>query len=292
MHSWRIVLVALVSLAFTACAAAESAPRAVLVLSQWDPGLPWYNAVSSAFHATLRANSAEPIAVYAEAMDLSRFQSPEHQDNFRRYLREKYRDKNIGVIVAVGPLSLEFLLDARSELWPAVPLVFNSVDEATVAQLKLPSDVTGSTVQLSLRDMLAISRTLIPKLQRFALVGEPLVGTSVYRNFKQELPLFKTELEFIDLTGLPMTEVKRRVAALPENTAILYTAIFIDGAGVAFDPTDALEALAEVANRPIVVSTETQLGRGAIGGLILKPGLVGDDAARRTLRILNGETAR
>jgi hypothetical protein len=139
--------------------------------------------------------------------------------------------------------------------------------------------------------MVAMARVLVPNLQRFALVGEPLEGTSVYRNFKQELPLFTGALEFIDLTGLPMTEVKKRVATLPENTAILYTAIFIDGAGVAFDPTDALAAMADVANRPIVISTETQPGSGAVGGLILRPGLIGDDAARLTLRILNGESA-
>ena len=53
----------------------------------------------------------------------------------------------------------------------------------------------------------------------------------------------------------------------------------------------ALEAIAEVANRPIVNNTETQLGHGAVGGLILRPNLIGDDAARLTLRILNGESA-
>src|SRR6516165_5845203 len=128
--------------------------------------------------------------------------------------------------------------------------------------------------------MMAMAKAVVPGLERFALVGEPLEGTSSYRNFKQELPRFTAALEFIDLTGLPMAEVKRRVAALPEHTAILYTAIFIDGAGVAFDPTEALAAITEVANRPIVISTETQLGRGAVGGLILRPRLVGDDSAR------------
>jgi signal transduction histidine kinase len=246
--------------------------------------------VSSAFHATLRTSTPEPVAIYAEALDLSRFHSPQHQENFRRYLREKYRENNIGVIVAVGPLALEFMLGTRLELWSMVPVVFSTVDESTVANLKLPPDITGSTIQLTLRDMVAMARVLVPNLQRFALVGEPLEGTSVYRNFKQELPLFTGALEFIDLTGLPMTEVKKRVATLPKNTAILYTAIFVDGAGVAFDPTDALAAIAEVANRPIVISTETQLGSGAVGGLILKPGLVGDDVARFTLRILNGES--
>ena len=288
MQFLRIAVLLLVG---TVYAHAEALPRSVLILSQWDPGLPWYAAVSSAFNATLRANSREPVAVFAEAMDLSRFQSQAHQENFRRYLREKYRDKNIGAIVAVGPLTLEFMLNARSDLWPKVPIIFNSVDEPTIAQLKLPADVTGSTVQLTLRDMLATARTLVPKLQRFALVGEPLLDTSIYRHFRQELPLLTGGLEFIDLTGLPMTELRKRVATLPEKTAILYTAIFIDGAGVAYDPPDALAALAETANSPIIINVEPQLGHGAAGGLILKPGLIGDDSARQTLRILNGESA-
>ncbi len=219
------------------------------------------------------------------------FKSPQHQQNFRRYLREKYQDRSIGAIVAVGPLALEFMLSTRSELWPTVPVVFSSVDEPTIAQLKLPADVTGTTVQLTLRDMVAVARMLVPNLKGIALVGEPLEGTSVYRNFKQEIPPIRATLDFTDLTGLPMTEVKTRVAALPADTAILYTAIFIDGAGVAFDPTAALAGIAEVANRPIVISTEPQLGHGAVGGIILRPGLVGGDAARLALRILNGESA-
>ena len=203
----------------------------------------------------------EPISVYSEALDLSRFHAPKYQENFRRYLEEKYRDKDLGVVVAVGPRALEFMLRIRSEQWSTVPLVFSTVDEATIAKLKLPADVTGTTMQLTLRDMVAIARALVPKLQQVALVGEPWTGTSIYRNFKDELPQL-AELEFIDLTGLSVAEIKKRVAVLPENTAILYTAIFVDGAGIAFAPTIALEAIASAANRPIVVNTETQLGHG------------------------------
>jgi hypothetical protein len=227
----RIAIVLIAGLLSAMSWAADPMPRSVLILSQWDPGLPWYAAVSSGFHSTLRAASSEPIANYAEALDLSRFRDPQHLETFRRYLREKYREKNIGVIVPVGPWALEFMLSSRYELWPTVPLVFSTVDESTVAQLQLPSDVTGTTIQLTLRDMVTMAQVLVPKLQRFALVGETLEGTSIYRNFKQELPALTATLEFIDLTGLPMTEVKKRVAAPPENTAILYTAIFIDGAG-------------------------------------------------------------
>ena len=286
----RILILLFAGLAVATSATAKPLPRSVLIVSQWDPGLPFFAALSSAFHATLHANSPEPISVYSEALDLSRFPAPKYQENFRRYLRDKYRDKDLGAIVAVGALAFEFMLRARVEVSPTAPLVFSEVDESTIAKLKLPSDVTGTTIHLALHDMVAIAQALVPKLQRVALVGEPLGDTSIYRNFKDELVQISA-LEFIDLTGLPLSEVKKRVAVLPENTVILYTAIFVDGAGVAFDPTLALESIAAVANRPIVHRTETQLGHGAVGGLILKPNLVGNDAARLTLRILSGESA-
>jgi signal transduction histidine kinase len=287
----RILTLLFAALAATISVAAEPLPRSVLIVSQWDPDLPFYAAWSSAFRATLHATSREPISLYSEALDLSRFQSPTNQENFRRYLQEKYRDKRLGLIVTVGSLALEFMLRERLELSPTAPLVFSVVDEATTAKLKLPSDVTGTTIgEATLRDMVAIAQLLMPKLERVALVGEAMEKISIYRHFKDELSLL-SPLEYIDLTDLPLAEVKKRVAALPENTAILYTAILTDGAGIAIDPTVALTAIAEVANRPIVIAQEAQLGRGAVGGRIFRPKLIGDDAARLTTRIFNGESA-
>jgi len=47
--------------------------------------------------------------------------------------------------------------------------------------------------------------------------------------------------------------------------------------------------IAEKANRPIVVATETFLKPGGIGGYVLQPTAMGADAAQTALRILNGE---
>jgi signal transduction histidine kinase len=79
------------------------------------------------------------------------------------------------------------------------------------------------------------------------------------------------------------------VSALPDHTAIIYTTINFDRAGVSFVPAEALSLVAEVANRPIVISTETFLGRGAVGGFVVTPGSVGRDAALLASRILDGE---
>ena len=286
----RLLILLIAGFAAATSAVADPLPRSVLIVSQWDSDLPFSIGVSSAFKATLSATPQMLVSIYSEALDLSRFNAPKYQENFRRYLKGKYGDKNLSVIVAVGPLALEFMLRARSELSPTAPIVFGVVDEPTIAKLKLPSDVTGTTQHYNLHNMVAIAQAVAPKLQHVVLVGEKEESTSSYRYFKEERSDFPA-LEFIDLLGLPFAEVKKRVAALPENTVILYTAIFVDGAGIAFNPTLALKAIAEVANRPIVINTETQLGHGAVGGLLFRPNLFGSDAAKLTLRVLNGESA-
>src|SRR5262249_60046013 len=84
-------------------------------------------------------------------------------------------------------------------------------------------------------------------------------------------------------------ELRRRVAVLPPDTAIIYTAINIDGAGAAYRPYEALATFGEVANRPIVVDVETNMGHGGAGGFVTTPVPVGEAAARLALRILDGE---
>jgi signal transduction histidine kinase len=88
-----------------------------------------------------------------------------------------------------------------------------------------------------------------------------------------------------------MARLKKRVADLPERTAILYTNIYVNNEGATYLPRDALKEIAKVANRPIVVDAETFIGYGATGGLVADPLRLGEDAANGTLRILGGESA-
>ena len=111
------------------------------------------------------------------------------------------------------------------------------------------------------------------------------------RHYREEIPAFASQFEFIDLLDLPMTEIRKRVSALPDDTAIIYTSVTFDGAGVTYVPHQGLAAFANVANRPIVIDVETNIGYGGVGGLVTTPVPVGEASARIALRILDGEEA-
>ncbi len=268
---------------------AEPPPRSILVFVQSDPRGPFHAGLFGALRSVIDEESREPVSIYLEYLDRSRFTAPAYQEEQRRYLEAKYRDRPISVIVGFGGGTLTFVLPLRASAFPDVPFVFGQVDETTYRDLPPQRNMTGHLVRLELSDMVAIARATVPGLKNIALVGDALEGQPVFRHFREHIPQVAKEFKFIDLTGMPMSELQERVATLPDATAILYTAVYSDGRGTYYPPVNALKIFAEKANRPIVVAVETNLGHGAIGGYVMAAQPIGEAAARLALRIMDGE---
>jgi len=115
-----------------------------------------------------------------EHLDFGHFSGPQYEDHLRAYLRGKYRESPINVIVAAGPRALEFALHVRGDLGNDVPVVFSIVDDATLARLR-PSNATGKILQYNLRDQIVSARALVPDLKHVALVGDRLETQSFLR---------------------------------------------------------------------------------------------------------------
>ena len=282
--AWLAVLLAPVDLP-----ASESRPRSILVLDQSDLRGPFYYQAFSALRAEVSADPRSHVTLYAESLDLSRFSGEAYEASLRQLLKVKYRADAIGVIVAVGAATLERVLKWRTELWPGVPVVFTMLQKSDFERLKPPPDVTGSIVQLKLADAVKVARVVVPDLESIVLVGGVWNRQVVFSNWKNEIETAAAGLRVIDTVGLTMSETRERVAALPDRSAIIYSATYVDREGTYYPPTTALSLIAEKANRPIVVGAETFLASGGVGGYVLLPSVIGADGARRALRILNGE---
>jgi signal transduction histidine kinase len=287
----RLAVALTVLWAFTCCAGAEVRPRSILVLDQSELRGPFYYQLFSGLGEVVSKETRSHTTLYAENLDLSRFSGAAYEQSLQRYLKEKYRDRPIGVVVTVGAATLELVLRWRGELWPGTPVVFALVDELDLARLKPLPDVTGTTVKLRLADSIAVARAVVPELKTIVLIGDQWDRQVVFRNWKHELPVAAAGLNVVEIVGQTMREIQSRVADLPEDSVILYSAVYSDGEGTFYPPATALGLIAEKASRPIVVAAETFLSPGGLGGYVLVPHLIGADAARQALRILDGEQA-
>jgi len=265
----------------------QIAPRSVLVLDQSTSFRPWPTAIIAGMRSVFRDNPGSPVAFYVEHLDLHRFRGSEYLETLQRHFSDKYHNRPIDVIVTIGPRAFEYGMRLRASLWPTVPVVFAAVPEDMTPN---PSaGVTGTTVQMTLANLIKASRMLDPNLKRFAIVGDRLDTHPHYYPYSKELPIVSQDLEFIDLTGLPVRQVRERVAMLPDHTTILYIGINADSEGE-YLATELLPLIAETANRPIVVDAETYFGTGATGGFLISPEQIGQTAGRLALRIIHGES--
>ncbi len=269
--------------------AQEMRPHSILVLDQSDRRGPFYYQVFVGLRDAVSAHGHAPTTIYTESLDLNRFGGEAYQEGFRRFLETKYRDRPIGVVVAVGAAALELVLRWRPQLWPDTPIVFALVEENDFKRLRPPAYATGGIVALKFKDAVSVARAVVPDLKTVAIVGAEWERQVLFRNWKDQAAAGIPGLDIIEIIGRPMPEVIERVAALPDHSAIIYTGLYSDGKGNYYPPSDALAFVAAKANRPIVIAAETFLEPGGIGGFALVPSLIGADAAQRALRILDGE---
>jgi signal transduction histidine kinase len=289
--SARGIIVGLLMLLAPMALAQERRPRSVLVLDQSDLRGPFYYQLSAGLRGVLGAPNDGRITVYGENLDLTRFGGAAYEESLKRHFKEKYRDRPIGVIVAIGAGTLEHTLRWREELWPDVPVVFAMLDETDFAKLGRPVDVTGVIMRIPLAGAVRVARAVVPGLDTVVFVGDDWDRQVLFSHWDEEISVATSGLNVIDLVGQKMADIRKRVAELPDRSAIIYTAVFSDGEGTFYPPSTALGMIAEKANRPIVVGAEPLLPPGGIGGYVLIPSDIGADAGRLAMRIIDGERA-
>src|SRR5215216_670036 len=271
--------------------AQEGRSRSILVLDQSQSTGSFFLQIFAGLRAGIDGDASAHTTLFSESLDLSRFDGQVYDESLRRHFAEKYRDKNIGVIVTMGAGTLELVQRWRDELWPGIPVVFGMVNEVDYARLKLPNYMTGSILKTRLADSIGAARAVVPDLQTIVFVGDHWDRQNIFESWGPEILKAAAGLNIIDLVGAKMVEVRKKVEALPERSAIIYSAIYSDGEGVYYSPAKAFELVAEKANRPIIVAAEPLVALGSIGGPVIVPRLIGADAATLALRILDGEPA-
>ena len=285
----QIVSAILLIMGFTISANAETLPRGVLIISETAAESPFAHRFVEQIHLALDARTVQPYQIYTEYLDFGHFAGPSYDATLHTYFREKYRDEPIRVIVALGTQALQFVSHLRSEIWQNTSVLFVTFDHLLENGFKLPSNTTGIIATRRFQDLVTSARLFVPKLGTVVLVGGPLDRQPLRDGYQKDVQQFAKELNITDLTGRSIGEVRKRVAVLPDDAVIVYLPIYTDETGISHNPQEAIKAVSEVANRPIVIDSEDLVGSGATGGFIVSARKIGDEVGARIARILNGE---
>ncbi len=286
--------------AFGAPSAALASPDApaVLFLEEDEPGRPAYASLMIGFRRTLEQNIPGMVAIYPENLDLARFSNPDYRDQSGRWLQQKYLGKQINVIVASGPASMELAKKFREEFWPDARIVGISGaggDSARGGPGASPDYVARLAVGLDVAGTLDAARALMPEASRLIVV----MGTTAAYAGMNEWILREAEaaaerhgLAMEKLVGLSLDETRRQLSLLPRDVMVLYGSISRDGTGRSFIPRDALVDLSRTSGAPIFGMSDSFMGYGMTGGSALRMEELGSELAAMTAEAIMGPAGK
>ncbi len=230
-----------------------------------------------------------PVDTYAENLDLVRFPSERYQQIFRDYLAAKYAEfpPDLVILVYVGNLGIAGKV--LPELFPGTPIIVAGLSEEEFRTNQFGPLVSGLAQRINARASLELILRLQPETRRIVVIGGTAeVDRQVLQRVKDATQAFKGRVEIDFWDKRTMAELRQAVTTLPGDTAILYTRMFRDAAGQAFISSRVGHSIAQLANVPVYVMADSNLGTAAVGGSVASVEAFGKRAGELARLILSG----
>jgi PAS domain S-box-containing protein len=262
---------ALCAMATTGAAEPPQVKR-VLLLHQELASRPFRARFNATFVDALRAGDTHPVDIFEEAIEPERFGTGDQPQLITSYLKDKYAQRNIDVLVVVGIRALEYAHANRAIFGnPAIVAVVPRPDQISAHR----DEVTGlyggwidGTLDLAL--------ALRPGTERvFVIDGSRNNNGDLQAEIERRLNGRRLGIGY--LRDLPLDELLTKVAAIPEHSIVLFVRQTIRNESQDLDPFDALGQVVRVSPAPVFSSTKEYLGRGVVGGYMWR---LEDDARR------------
>src|ERR1044072_9289584 len=165
----------------------SASPKRILAL-YWsgkdDPGNVMFD---QSLQAALKSSS-DWVEYYPEYFDSDRFPEEAQFMFLRDYLRQKYADHAINVVIATGDPPLNFLLKYRAELFPTAPIVFIANMPPAAAQRAAGPDFTGFVNRSPYSETLYLALRMHPDTEQvFVVSGTHTHDKRFEKAFRREL---------------------------------------------------------------------------------------------------------
>src|SRR5215813_2123747 len=268
----------------------QPSTKRVLVFYWYGKDYPWNVKFDQKFQTGLRS---KPIEYYSEYIESNRFPGENQLRLFSDYLKHKYKDRPIDIVVAASDASLDFLLNYRSDLFPQSPVVFIASRYPTIKELSVEPGLTGILNLSAHEKTVELARKLHPNTQHLYVISGTIEHDKRLETLaRKNLGSISNSIDITYLTHLPLQDLVTTVKNLPENSIVLYVWQQSTNGQSLLESSDIFAAIVPSIKVPVYSMTLPLVGAGAIGGYVNTAEDNGTKAAQIVLQIANGIRAK
>ena len=294
-RSWgdRCAVVIMTLSVWFAGVAAATEPWRIVILGGLDPMLPSVFAQEREFRRVVGAAAPDGVEFYTDPIDSTRFQGADLMPEYLALMRKKYQQRKIDLVVVWSDFGLEFAERYHEQLWPGKPVLVHAIEEERLRRRGLPADFASLPVRIDVDGTLAIAEALQPRALRLVVVAGTSDFDQLWAQRTADTARRRSTRHWVPevWSGVPMPELRERLAALNLNTAVVYPFMFRDRNGRSYFPHELVEPMVQASGAPIYSWYPAYLELGVTAGSFINPADHGRRAGALAVLILRGEVA-
>ncbi len=262
----------------------------VLILNSYSEGLSWTENQNDGILSKLEING-ECCEISVEYMDWKTYPTRENLFHLQSYLKYKYADKKLDLIITTDDAALKFALDNRRELFNNAPVIFCGVNSKGVEELtKGEKNVTGIVEELDAEGTISNALKMFPDLKKiYVIFDNSESGISTWEITLNAVAKVAPGVSLIPLNKGTYKDILAQVGQADKDSIILITTYYSDEEGTALGFENFSQIISDNSRVPVFHLYDFGLGHGAVGGSILSGKVQGELAGAIARRILDGE---
>jgi len=264
-------------------------PKRVLVLNSYHDGYTWTDNLIDGIRSVFNQSDLN-VEVIAEYMDTKRHPPDKMFPIFKDLCKKKYQSQQPDVIIVSDNNALDFIMESRHELFPAVPVVFCGINNFDNAMIQGQKKITGVAENTDLKSTVELILKLHPGVETIAVISDSTeTGKINLSNMRKIMPEFKGMVNFIELADLGACQLEEKLQNLPEQTILFYLSFLRDRDGKVFSQKESMEMIIKNCHLPMYSAWDFIINYGVVGGVVTSGFMQGKNAAAMAERVLNGE---
>src|SRR5882672_2056272 len=278
-----------VALAAVGLEAPAHAVKHVLLLFPYEDALGTNAPLRSGLAGVLHG-SEERVEAYSEFLDAARFPGPDSEQHMMEFLRQKYSETPIDLVVTIGQPAYSFLGRHREELFAEQPWIIAGIRERTLTDGEVPPNAVAVLSHFDSAGALELALALQPDAREAIFVsGASVLDRRWVDAARAQLPDYGDRLKITYLAGETMPRLLERLARLPRDTIVVYQVISRDGNDEHFLSEELVGPISAASSAPVYGVFETYLGGGIVGGRFESWEGIGAGIGGAVQRMLAGE---
>lgn len=261
----------------------------VLLLNSYHQNMTWVSDIVRGVSDAMQAGKNN-LSLHIENMDSKMFFSSEYFEVYREYLRVKYRNIQLSLILSSDNNAYDFLRVQRDTLFPGVPVSFCGVNNFHASQLSGLEKFTGVAEIFSSLDTVELALKNHPEATELFVINDYLkTGRAWSKDIDIELQSLSRKVRIRHSGDLSFAALQKEIANLPSSAVILLGVYFADKDGLYLTYERIGALLSAVSKVPVYCLLEFNIGNGVVGGRVISGYFQGKRMAEIGFIILNGE---